>query len=170
MIRYARPADHAAIAAVVTAAFGRADEAALVERLRADEDTLFELVAEEDGEVVGHVLFSRLWADRYDLYGALAPLSVHPDRHRQGLGARLVRAGLESAREFGCHGVLVLGDPAYYGRFGFTADAALEVKAPFRGLAAFQGLALEESAFDRPLSVTYPDAFGTPSEEAPEQA
>jgi putative acetyltransferase len=160
MIRHARLADHAAIAALLTAAFGRPDEAALVGRLRAEEDTLFELVAEEDGAVVGHVLFSRLWADRYELYGALAPLAVHPDRHRQGLGSKLVRAGLENAREFGCHGVLVLGDPAYYGRFGFSAETAREVSAPYRGLAAFQALALEDDAFERALSVTYPDAFG----------
>jgi putative acetyltransferase len=159
MIRHVRAADHPAIADLLTAAFGRADEAALVARLRADEDTLFELVAEEDGEVVGHVLFSRLWADRVDLYGALAPLAVRPDRHRQGLGAKLVRAGLESAREFGCHGLLVLGDPAYYGRFGFSAEAAREVLAPFSGLAAFQALALEADAFDGAVSVTYPDAF-----------
>jgi putative acetyltransferase len=73
MIRTARASDHAAIEAVLTAAFGRDDEAALVARLRADEDAMFELVAEEDGEVVGHILFSRLWADRYELYGASAP-------------------------------------------------------------------------------------------------
>ena len=159
MIRHARASDHAAIAAVLTAAFGRADEAALVARLRADEDTLFELVAEEDGAVAGHILFSRLWADRFELYGALAPLAVHPDRHRQGLGGKLVRAGLESAREFGCHGVLVLGDPGYYGRFGFSADGAREVNAPYRGLPAFQALALEDDAFTGALSVAYPDAF-----------
>jgi len=160
MIRHARPADHAVIAAIVAAAFGRDDEAALVARLRAEEDAMFELVAEEHGEVVGHVLFSRLWVDRFELYGALAPLAVRPDRHRQGLGARLVRAGLETAREFGCHGVLVLGEPAYYGRFGFSADAARDVSAPYRGLAAFQALALEDDAFAGPMTVAYPDAFG----------
>ena len=167
MIRTVRPADHPAIEAVLTAAFGRADEAALVARLRADEDAMFELVAEEDGEVVGHILFSRLWADRFDLYGALAPLAVHPSRHRQGLGSRLVRSGLECAREFGCFGLLVLGDPAYYGRFGFSADTAREVSAPYRGLAAFQALALEDDAFEQALSVTYPDAFGGASAEPP---
>ena len=67
MIRYAKAADHAAIAAVNTAAFGTPDEAALVARLRADEDVMFELVSEEAGEVVGHILFSRLWADRAEL-------------------------------------------------------------------------------------------------------
>lgn len=160
MIRQARTSDHAAIAAVLTAAFGRADEADLVARLRADQDTMFELVSEEDGEVVGHILFSRLWADRYELYGALAPVAVHPDRHRQGLGSKLVRAGLETAREFGCYGVLVLGDPAYYGRFGFSAEAASTVRAPYGGLAAFQALALEDNAFAGAVTVTYPDAFG----------
>jgi putative acetyltransferase len=161
MIRYARAGDHAAIAGVLEAAFGRPDEARLVERLRADDDILFELVAEEHGEVLGHILFSRLWADRFELYGALAPLAVHPSRHRQGLGAKLVRSGVECAREFGCFGLLVLGDPAYYGRFGFSAAAAGEVTSPYRGLAAFQALALEEDAFSGPLSVTYPDAFAS---------
>jgi putative acetyltransferase len=158
-IRYAKAADHDAISGVVTAAFGRPDEARLVEQLRADEDVLFELVAEEDGEIVGHIAFSRLWADRFDLYGALAPLAVHPDRHRQGLGAKLVRSGLECAREFGCFGVLVLGDPAYYGRFGFAAETAADIKAPFSGLPAFQALALEENAFDGAMTVAYPGAF-----------
>jgi putative acetyltransferase len=161
MIRSARPADHPAIAEVVTAAFGRADEAELVARLRADGDAVFELVAEADGAIVGHIFFSRLWADRAELYGALAPLAVAPGRQGQGFGSQLVKSGLEYAREFGCHGLLVLGDPAYYGRFGFTAEAARGVKAPFRGLPAFQALALEPDAFSQPLSVTYPDAFGS---------
>ena len=160
MIRYARPSDHGAIEALVTAAFGRADEAGLVARLRADEDVLFEMVVDEAGEIAGHVLFSRLWVDRSELFGALAPLAVLPDRQGQGVGSKLVRVALENAREFGCHGVLVLGDPAYYGRFGFSADVASGVSAPFRGLAAFQALALEENAFAEPMTVTYPDAFG----------
>ena len=160
MIRYARPADHPAIDEVLRAAFRRADEAALTSRLRADGDVLFELVAEEDGAVAGHILMSRLWADRDALYAALAPLSVRPQRQRSGLGAALVRGAIENAREFGCHGVLVLGDPAYYGRFGFDAALAAEVACPFKGLAAFQGLALEDEAFARPLTVAYPDAFG----------
>jgi putative acetyltransferase len=160
MIRYARPADHAAIAAVVSAAFGREDEARLVERLRADEDSLFELVAVEDDAVAGHIQFSRLWADHYGLFAALAPLAVQPARQKAGLGSALVRAGLESAREFGCHGVLVLGDPAYYGRFGFSAGHATTIASPFKGLAAFQALPLEDGAFAQPLTAVYPDAFG----------
>jgi putative acetyltransferase len=165
MIRYARPADRPAIDAVLGAAFGRGDEAELVNRLRADEDVMFELVAEEGGAIAGHILLSRLWADRAELYAALAPLAVHPDRQTSGLGSALVRASLETAREFGCHGILVLGDPAYYGRFGFSADTAQQVSAPYRGLAAFQALALEDGAFTAGMTIGYPSAFsGAPSE------
>ena len=167
MIRYARPTDHAAIAEVVAAAFGREDEALLVARLRAEGDAMFELVAEADEGVCGHILFSRLWADHPGLFAALAPLAVRPQRQGSGLGSELVRSGLASAREFGCHGVLVLGDPAYYGRFGFSADHAREVTSPFKGLAAFQALPLEPDAFARPLIAAYPDAFGATSSGPP---
>jgi putative acetyltransferase len=160
MIRFARATDHAAIAGVIEAAFGREDEARLVSQLRADGDTVLELVAVEDDRVAGHILFSRLWADHHGLFAALAPLAVTPERQRTGLGSALVRAGLDAVREFGCHGVLVLGDPAYYGRFGFAAAHAAAIACPFRGLAAFQALPLEPDAFARPLTAAYPDAFG----------
>lgn len=159
MIRYARATDHSAIAQVVTDAFGGEAEARLVERLRAEGDVLFELVSVTDEAVTGHILFSRLWADRYEMYAALAPLAVRPDLQRTGQGSALVRAGLESARDFGACGVLVLGHPEYYPRFGFSAEAARQVRAPYAGDPAFMALALEPGAFDAPLSVAYPDAF-----------
>ena len=159
MIRYARPADRAAIAEVVAAAFGREDEARLVERLRAEDDVVLEMVAEVEGAVAGHILFSRLWADHHGLFAALAPLSVRPDRQNAGLGSALVTSGLSNVREYGCHGVLVLGDPAYYGRFGFKSETAARVKAPYAGHPAFQALDLEEGVFDAPMLVAYPDAF-----------
>lgn len=160
MIRYATPADRDGIAAVIAAAFGRADEAGLVAALREGGDAMFELVAVEADEVVGHIMFSRLWADRDDLYAALAPLAVAPDRQRTGLGSALVRAGLTSAPQFGAVGVLVLGDPAYYGRFGFSREAATGVSAPYSALAGFQALALNDGAFEGSITVAYPDAFG----------
>ena len=163
--RVALPADYGAIDALVRAAFGRADEAVLVDRLRADGDTLFERVAVEQGDVVGHVLYSRLRVDRYDLYASLGPLAVDPAHHRRGVGSALVRASLEIAREFGCHGVLLLGAPAYYGRFGFSSSATAQVKGPFSGRSAFQALALEDDAFASPMTIAYPDAFASaPSE------
>jgi len=160
MIRYARPGDHPAIATVVGAPSGGPAEARLVERLRADGDTLFELVAVEADEVAGHVLFSRLWADRYEMFAALAPLAVRPDLQKTGLGSALVRAGLESAKEFGAHGVIVLGHPAYYPRFGFAAETAAKVSSPYAGQPGFMAVALEPGAFDAPMTVAYPDAFG----------
>ena len=159
MIRYARAEDHPAIAEVNELAFGQPDEARLIERLRADGDVLFELVAEAEGQVEGHILFSRLFADRTDLFAALAPLAVRPSLQRTGLGSALVRAGLDSAREFGAHGVLVLGHPAYYPRFGFAPETAARVQSPFSGSPSFMAVELEPGAFAEPLSVGYPEAF-----------
>ena len=159
MIRYADAADHAAIAEVVELAFGKPDEARLVERLRASGDMLFELVSASDDEVNGHILFSRLWADSQNLYAALAPLAVRPGLQRTGVGSALTRASLDQAREFGAHGVIVLGHPAYYPRFGFSAETAATVRSVYAGGPGFMALALEPGAFDAPVSVSYPDAF-----------
>jgi len=159
MIRYARPDDHAAIAEINTAAFGQPAEAELVARLRADGDALFELVSVSDGAAEGHILFSRLWADSAAMYAALAPMAVRPGLQRAGVGSALVRAGIEACREFGAHGIIVLGHRAYYPRFGFAADTAAHVRSVYAGTPSFMALALEPGAFDAPLNVVYPDAF-----------
>jgi len=160
MIRHARAPDHAAIRAILDSAFGRSHEGDIVEHLRADGDVIFELVEEEAGVLTGHVVFSRLWADSQNLYAALGPLSVRPDVQGSGTGDRLTRMGLETAREFGAHAVVVLGHPSYYPRFGFTAEAARQVSCPYSGLPAFMALALEQGALDEKVVVAYPDAFG----------
>jgi putative acetyltransferase len=160
MIRHARAHDHAAIRAILDSAFGRSHEGDIVEHLRADGDVMFELVEEEAGAITGHVVFSRLWADSKHLYAALGPLSVRPDMQGSGTGERLTRVGLETAREYGAHAVVVLGHPSYYPRFGFTAEAARQVSCPYSGLPAFMALALEHGALDQPVVVAYPDAFG----------
>lgn len=159
MIRFARAADHPAIAEVVEAAFGQPDEARLVQRLRAGGDVMFELVSEHEGQLNGHILYSRLWADSQRLYAALAPLAVRPGLQRTGVGSALTRASLDQAREFGAHGVIVLGHPAYYPRFGFSAETAAQVRSIYAGGPGFMALALEPGAFDDAVSVHYPDAF-----------
>ena len=158
-IRHARPADHPAIHALNLAAFQGAAEADLVARLRADGDSVFEMVAEGEGQIIGHILYSRLWADSVNLYLALAPMAVSPDHQRLGIGSDLVRVSLEFCKEFGVHGVLVLGHPDYYPRFGFSAAATAQVSSPYAGSPAFMALALEEDAFNAPLTLAYPDGF-----------
>jgi putative acetyltransferase len=160
MIRHARPADHPIIREINKAAFGKPDEARLVESLREAGDVLFELVAEAEGRPAGHILFSRLWADREALIAALAPMAVQPQHQRRGLGGRLIETGLETCRDFGAHAVLVLGHPDYYPRFGFTAEATKRIASPYAGSPAFMALELERGALAEPMTIAYPDAFG----------
>jgi putative acetyltransferase len=138
IVRPELPADHAAIAEVVTAAFGRPDEARLVERIRASSGYVPELglVAEEGGVVIGHALFSCV-----ELAGVstlpvleLAPLAVLPERQRRGVGSALVRAGLERAEARGEPLVLVLGHASYYPRFGFEPASRYGIVAPLPGI------------------------------------
>jgi putative acetyltransferase len=160
MIRHARAPDHAAIRAILDSAFGRSHEGDIVDHLRADGDVMFELVEEEAGVVTGHVVFSRLWADSQNLYAALGPLAVRPDLQGSGTGDRLTRVGLDTARDFGAHAVMVVGHASYYPRFGFSTEAARQISCPYSGLPAFMAVALEAGALDQPVTVAYPDAFG----------
>lgn len=157
------PALFPQIRAVLAAAFGGAGEADLVERLRADGLVRLALVALEDGEVVGHIVFSDLAVEidgRKVDAAALAPVAVRPDRQRRGTGAALIRAGLEGLRRDGCEAVVVLGHPEYYPRFGFSPAPARKLAAPFAG-DAFMALELAEDALAGAAgSVRYPDAFG----------
>jgi putative acetyltransferase len=158
-LRPACESDHAAIRTVVAAAFGQADEADLVDRLRAEGDALVELVAEADGAVVGHVMFSRLATDTGACFAALAPLSVLPGFQRDGLGMALMETGHALCAMAGVEALIVLGHPGYYPRAGYSAAAASRVVAPFSG-PSFMGLALTPGALDSPVTVTYAAAFG----------
>ena len=155
-IRSETPADRAAVHAVVAAAFGQADEADLVEQLHADGDVLISLVAEAGGEIVGHVLLSAMRAPFRAL--GLAPVSVVPARQGTGVGSALIREAIRKAREAGYAAIFVLGDQAYYGRFGFDVDAARGFASPYAGdhfaVLALEPLSVREGAVD------YAQAFG----------
>ena len=129
--------------AVVAAAFGQDDEADLVEALHAAGDAAIALVAEQDGAVVGHVLFSPMRSPERCL--GLAPVSVTPAHQGSGIGSTLIRAGLERAREEGWRGVFVLGHAGYYPRFGFSPEIARGFASPFAG-PHFMFLALSPDA------------------------
>ena len=130
--------DFAQIAALLDLAFGGSEESRLVADLRAEDAVIAALAAIEGDHVLGHVLFSELpietAADTLQA-AALAPLAVLPERQRQGIAAALVGAGLDACRARGVAAAVVLGDPDYYPRFGFSAEAARNLRAPFRGPA-----------------------------------
>lgn len=158
-----RPRDYVISHAVIAAAFGRAAEANLVDALRSEGAIVASLVA-RDPEVVGHVLFTRapIRTDdgRMIACASLAPLAVAPAHQRRGIGDALVRAGLTACRARGIAAVVVLGEPAYYGRFGFKVDSARSLRAPWAG-PHFQVLSLSEGALDGVTGdVLYPRAFG----------
>ena len=161
-VRVETPDDFAAVRTVVSEAFGQADEADLVERLREDGEVVASLVAERDDAIVGHVLFSRLpivAGDREIAGAALAPVAVLPKFQRQGVGSALTRRGLRHCAESGSEAVVVLGHPAYYPRFGFSTALAERLDAPFSG-AAFMALELVPGALADGGAVRYAAAFG----------
>jgi putative acetyltransferase len=148
---------------VHAAAFGRPDEADLVDRLRAGGHALISLVAECEGCVVGHILFSRMWikTPRGSISAvALAPVAVLPEHQRKRIGDLLIRHGLESLRSCAEGIVIVLGHPAYYPKFSFSADKAKKLESPFPP-EAFMALELCAGALDDVSGpVIYPPAFG----------
>ncbi len=158
-IRDSVPADFAAIRRVVAAAFGRPDEAGLVDRLRADGDALVELVAEAEGALLGHILFSPLGIGA-GAGAALAPLAVAPARQRGGIGGALVRAGLDRCRRQGVPAVVVLGHPGYYPRFGFDAACAASLVAPFAG-PSLMAIELSPGALAGGGMLAYAPAFAS---------
>ncbi|MBI1187750.1 MAG: GNAT family N-acetyltransferase [Alphaproteobacteria bacterium] len=164
IIRDAEPDDAIAIRAIVASAFGRSDEALLVDQLRADGDAFIELVAEDeaDGDLLGHILFSPLAIDRPEgtvTALALAPVAARPDRQKQGIGAALIRAGIEQARFAAIPAIILVGHPGYYPRFGFSAKAAESLDAPFSG-PSFMALELVPGVLEAGGSVRYAAAFG----------
>jgi len=131
----------AAVRTVNEQAFGQPAEAGLVEMLRASCGEALSLVAEDAGVVVE--------GDAGRVAGmGLAPLAVHPDRQREGIGSRLVERGLEILRGRGCPFVVVVGHPGYYPRFGFERASARGLSSQWPGVddAAFMVRVLDPPA------------------------
>lgn len=143
------------------ARFSSGTEGAIVDALRRSGRLALSLVASEGGLPVGHVAFSPVRIGEGDDDGAagwfaLGPISVAPDRQRRGIGAALIREGLQRLRAQGAAGVVLLGEAAYYGRFGFAADPAVHypdapaeylLTLPLNGPAA-RGIVCFDPAFN----------------------
>lgn len=122
-VRPSRPADAAALDMLYGAVFPDEELRPMVRALEALDADVISLIADAEGAVVGHVAFTLCGVAGADVRVALlGPLAVHPSWRKRGLGAALVRAGLADAAEAQARGALVLGDPAYYARFGFAPE------------------------------------------------
>lgn len=163
VIREREPADDPAIRDLNDLAFGGTFEGGLVEELREAFIDAVELVAVDNGMIVGHILFSALTVmvdDDAVPTLSLAPMCVHPARQRSGIGSALVETGLELARRREWQAVVVLGHPEFYPRFGFSAELASGLDAPFEG-ESFMALELVPGALDGYDGlIVYPAAFG----------
>lgn len=157
------PGEPQRIHAVNQAAFGGSFEADLVDRLRTEGHALLSLVAEIEGVIVGHVLFSRMAIKTPSGLipaVALAPLAVLPEYQRRGIGGELTRRGIELLRARQERIVLVLGHPGYYPKFGFSAEKASLLESPFPP-DAFLALELSPGALNGLRgTVLYPPPFG----------
>lgn len=132
-IRPETEADRAAVRAVNEAAFETPAEADLVETLRDKSVSLVSLVAEVDGEIVGHILFSPVSLNEHvhlNVMG-LGPMAVVPGCQRKGIGSALVRQGLTCCKDLGSCAVVVVGHPEYYPRFGFAPAARYALRCEY---------------------------------------
>jgi putative acetyltransferase len=150
IIRPERREDASQIRHVNELAFGQPAEADLVDTLRRTCAEALSLVAEDDdGVIVGHILFTPVVVDgRLALGMGLGPMAVLPDHQRQGIGSQLVRRGLDSLRERGCPFVVVVGHPEYYPRFGFEPASLHGLACQWDGVrdSAFMVLILDLNA------------------------
>ncbi len=166
-LRPETPADFDAIRAVVAAAFASDVEAKLVDDIRADECYRPELalVAEEDGDVVGHVMISHAelhTPDGVRRIAMLSPLAVAPPRQKDGVGSALVREVTARADALGDAVVVLEGSPAYYPRFGFVDARTLGIEIHLPDWAPPEaGQALPLAAYDPALrgTVVHPPPF-----------
>jgi putative acetyltransferase len=157
VFRPAAPEDRLAVLAVQKRAFDRDSEADLVDRLVESPVETISMIAELDGRIVGHVLLSEIDGPKRSL--VLAPLGVDPDWRDFLIGTELTRRAIAQARGDGWLSVFVLGDPVYYGRFGFKSEMADPVECAWQG-PNFMALELVPGGLARfKGKLRYPDAF-----------
>ncbi|HUQ72359.1 MAG TPA: N-acetyltransferase [Planctomycetaceae bacterium] len=141
-IRDEQPGDEAGIRRVHQAAFPTELEGQLIDDLRRAGRLTSSWVAKYDDDIVGHIAFSPVTVGDNQRGLGLAPLAVRPERQRQGIGGALIRAGVAACRHRDAGFIVVLGDPAYYGRFGFQPASQWQLADEYGGGDAFQALEL----------------------------
>jgi putative acetyltransferase len=162
IIRQEQFSDRNSIGKVILAAFAahphsQGNEQDIVDALRAAQALTVSLVAVEGDEVVGHIACSPVSInDELSHWFGLGPVAVRPDRQSRGIGAALVRAAIDQLRARNAEGIVLLGEPSYYQRFGFTARPELQLPGapashflalPLRDRLA-SGVVMYHTAFD----------------------
>ncbi|OOE12744.1 GNAT family N-acetyltransferase [Fictibacillus arsenicus] len=169
-IRTERNGDQKAITQINDLAFKGDNESRLVNAIRNSDLFVPELslVAESDGELIGHILFSivhiKSGKDEIPTL-ALAPMAVVPEHQNRGVGSLLVEEGLKRAKDQGFENVVVLGHPEFYPKFGFIPASTKEIEAPFPVPdEVFMALEIKEGSLDQIKGkIVYPPAFDTVS-------
>ena len=160
VIRPEEPRDYSAIRSVLESAFVGGIEWRLVDLLRDAGSLILGLVAECDGYVIGHIAFSPVSVLGSTCGVGLAPVAVQQDWQRQKVGSALIEAGLEKLRAVGVPAVFVLGEPDYYGRFGFVPASRCGLSCVFGGGDGFQVMPLVDGGLPRaPATVEYSGEF-----------
>jgi putative acetyltransferase len=163
-IRPEQPGDVDGVRRVNEAAFETRTEADLVDLLREEASLLISLVADDEGEIVGHILFSPvdlLTHPDAKIMG-LAPMAVLPAHQRRGIGSALVWAGLDACRQGGFGAVIVLGHAAYYPRFGFQPASRFGIGCDYEVPdEVFMALELDGGTLSgKSGTIRYHEAFG----------
>jgi putative acetyltransferase len=161
-VRPETEADSVAIRELVTEVFRSDAEARLVERLRNEGHILVSLIVADDQRIVGNVVFSHVpifTEGRTIEAAALAPMAVHRDYQHLGIGSALVNEGLRICKQRGKDAVIVLGDPRYYTRFGFSSELAAGIRSKYSG-TSFMAIELTPQVLRRTKgTAAYPSAF-----------
>ncbi len=164
-IRREEKKDHTIVYEINRLAFGQENESQLIEKIRKGSNFVPELslIAEIDNKIVGHILFSRIKIVGGSVFEslALAPMAVIPEFQKQGIGGKLIKKGIEKAKELGFDSIIVLGHKEYYPKFGFQRASKWSIECPFEVPdEAFRAIELTEKAFEgKAGTVQYPEEF-----------
>ena len=156
-IRDETEVDYAAIDRINDLAFKETAQSQIIRELRKTTDALWSQVLLKNGDIIGHLMFYKVWLNGDLITAGLGPLSILPQYQRQGYGGDLIHSGLKKCDPMQHQIIFLLGHTEYYPRFGFSSELGAQYKSPWPR-PAFMGLSLNPNA---PISgtLTFPQAY-----------
>ena len=165
LIRKEAKKDYDGIFEVNKLAFGQKEESKLIDKIRNGNNFIpdLSLVAEKNGKIIGHILFSKIEISGSSKFNslALAPMAVVPEFQKKGIGTKLIEEGIRKAKELNFETIIVLGHKDYYPRFGFQKASKWNIKCPFEVPdEAFMAMEISDNALkNKSGTVIYPPEF-----------